>query len=864
MKEKHFQLLILSPPKRTWGIKMKKIIYKSKAIQAVIAIAAICFLVSLWPLRLWREVVATSVAPQTGTVTGAINEEKTLLQTIVAQYAHMDTIDIYLDENCTGETFYLRILDEEWQPVCEEETKIDRESLPGFQKNIIDIDMEVGKMYYVILQGHDSEIYVGCESVPMADMPYLGTMYYCDEAKEGMSLVANYNYSMPLRKMKVLVSGGLAVALSLFLLLAVRLWYRNREDKLITVEKAFKYTMNPILALGTVLCLGAVLMGVCGDYLLDNTVYFISVALLAGILFYGVNHSRDGQGSVLNIEYLKTHFGDLAQSVAIAGALAGCCEYMSGLYDIHHAVAERKEMLWFALGVIAMFTWKEICNLYNAVYLAGAGLYGFYYYRTNLTEEMDELNVQVLKYTVIIAILLGLVVIRTLIGLCKRKLTRPAYLYTGLLALFFALIIIFRNGRWWSVALVVSFTLFYLNYGMWEHKDRLPVNIARGIILQFAWATGYALLHRPYATFATARYTHIFHTVTITATYLTIVECAAVVILLGKLKKSRKLRECWKELVLFGVVSSYLIFTMSRTAFFAVGVTVLFALVFTAEGKGVRKLKSFGVSLGMAAVAVLVCLPVTFMAQRNIPAIASDPRLYEIEHSLHYQEDVLRGRRLDSKNHMRVGRFIDVFAEKILGIPEGTFDIYGEIAEYERTHSDKDTAKLMGGFEEAAPVAGIIDSSELVASVDYIPGEAEGGDTPEDDYTNGRLDIFRSYIEQLNMTGHEEMGALLKNGEIATHAHNIYLQVAYDHGIFVGIVFLFMVIATFVRSCWYYHKKKDKITYAALPAVVVIAVAVAGIVEWIFHLSNPCGLVLMLVITPLVFHEGQYGMNAGR
>lgn len=811
---------------------MKKIVYKSKAIQAVILIVAAGLLLTLWPFRVWRETVTSSVAPDTGTVTGVIDHDKTLLQGIVAQYDHMDTIDVYLDENSEGDTFYLRILDEQWQQVCEEKAEIRKENLPGFQQVLIDIDMEVGQMYYVILQGDDSEIYAGCEFVSLTDMPYLGTMYYADNTQEGMSLVADYNYSVPLRKTKVFVLGGAIAAAAALLLLAVRLWYKKREDKLLTVRRVFQFVMNPLVAVGTVVCLYAVLSGVFGKYFLDNTVHFISVVLLALILFYGINHNRDGQEPVLTLEYVKSHFGELVQSVAIAGALAGCCEYMSGLYDIHHAVAERKEMLWFALAVIAMFKWKEILNLYNAIYLAAAGLCGFYYFRTNLTEEMDDPAVQVLKYTVWIGILLGLILLRTLIGLYKRKLIRPAYLYTGLLALFFALIIVFRNGRWWGVAMVVSFTLFYLNCGMWEHRDRILVNIARGIILQFVWSTGYALLHRPFTGYGNARYTHIFHTVTITAAYLLIVECGAAVILLDKLKRSRRLKDCWKELVLFGVVSSYLLFTMSRTAFLAVGITLLLLLFMTASGKGKERLLHLGKNLGMAAAAVILCLPITFSAQRNIPILVSDPVLYEIEHFMHYPEEDMRGRRFASINFIRVGRFVDVFADKLFGIPDYTLDLYGEIAEYARVHADDEDA---------------VDEDEL-----YMDEEEE----QEDDYTNGRLDIFRSYIEQLNMTGHKEMGATLQNGEIATHAHNIYLQVAYDHGIFVGIVFVLVGFATFIKSCLYYHKKKDKITYAALPAAVTIAVAVAGMVEWIFSLSNPCGLILMLAITPLIFHEG--------
>ena len=837
---------------------MKKIVYKSKAIQWVIILVAAILLLSLWPFRLFKEQVVTSVEPQTGTMTEVIDEEKTLLQTIVAQYDHMDTMRVYLGENCVGESFYLRILDEEWQQVCEEEVTIDQANLPGFCDVLIDIDMEVNKMYYIILQGEESEIFVGCEFVPLTDTPYLGTMYYNDSTMDGMSLVADYCYGVPLRKEKVLLFGAVIVALAAVALLLVQLYYKKRKDRLITVQKAFRSVMNPIVFLGTIFCLGAVVMGACGSYLLDNTVFFVSVLLLAGILFYGINHNRDGQKEIFTMAYLRTHFGDLVQSVAIAGAIGACCEYMSGLYDIHHAVAERKEMLWFALMVIAMFKWKEIVNLHNIVYLAVAGVCGYQYYQANLLEEMDEQAILVLKYTVWIAVLLGLIVIRTIVGLCKRKLARPDLLYAGLPVLFFALIIIFRNGRWWTVAMVVAFSLFYLSYGMWEHKERLLVNVARGVVLQFIWATGYCLLHRPYVTFRNARYTHIFHTVTITATYLTVVECVAVVLLLTKLAKSRKLKDSWKELVFFGVVTSYMIFTMARTAFLAVGVMLIFAVVLMAAGKGRRKLMHACQNMGWLILAVVICLPVTFTAQRTIPALVSEPYLYEIEYSMYCPEDVMRGRRLDSPNFMRVGRFIDVFCDKVFGIPEGTFDVYGEIEAYRikkglPLEDAKREDQLLPEDTAVPKIKGVADASLLVASADYVPENV----SDEEDYTNGRLDIFRSYIEQLNKTGHEEMGAVLENGEIATHAHNIYLQVAYDHGIFVGIVFILVGIATFLKACLYYKKKKDKITYAALPVVITITVAVAGVVEWIFHVSNPCGFMLMLVITPLLFkNEG--------
>lgn len=828
---------------------MKKIVYRSKAIQGIILMVGICLLLSLWPFRYFQEVVTSSVPVKTATMSSVVDNEKMLMQCFVAQYDHMDTIRVYLSEDSVGEEFYLRLLDEQWQMVCDEKTTIDRENLPGYQDVKIDVEMKVGTMYYCILQGCDSEIFVAIEGMTDADNPYSGLLYYDNSEVAGMGLVADYNYIMPLRKEKVFLFGGLIAVLTAVLVFAAGKLF-GKKDKLITVEQAFKTVMNPLVAAGVLVSLVTILMGLWSKHLLDNICFAVSVLLLAGILFYAINHNRDGQEPLVTWEYIKTHIGDLFQSFCIAGAVSGCCEYMAGLYNIDHFVAERKEMIWFALAIIAMFKWKEIFNLYNLVYFILAGICGYQYYQTNLIADMHEREILVLKYTVWIAVLLGFIVLRSVIALCKKKMAKVNWGYLGLLVLFFAMTIIYRNERWWTVTMAVGFGLFYLTYGMWEHKERLLVNVCRGVVLQFILATWYALLHRPYLTFRTARYPHIFHTVTITATYLTIVECVALVLLLAKMAKSRKMKDYWKELLFFGVVSSYIVFTMARTAFFAVLVVVVFAIVIMTAGKGMDKLRNMGKTAGIMLLALLICFPVTFVVQRTVPALYSDPYMYEIED---FPEDAKRGRKLNSVEYMRVGRFIDVFAEKIFSLPEGTFDIYGEIAAYNREHgivtSKADGITRAPLFESKKPYV----KEKLVASADYIP-EMESEE--KDDYTNGRLDIFRSYIEQLNMTGHEEMGALLQDGTLATHAHNIYLQVAFDHGIPTGIIFVLVGIASFVKACLYYKKKKGEAAYAALPAVIITAVAVAGCVEWIFHISNPCGMALMLVITPFLFREG--------
>lgn len=111
-------------------------------------------------------------------------------------------------------------------------------------------------------------------------MPFLGTMYYADSEVGGKTLTAGYHYSMPLRKTRVFVLGLFGFAAAALGILAVRRWYKGKEDPLTTVEKVFKTVANPIVAAGMAVCLGAVFMGAFGSYLLDNTVYAVSILCL--------------------------------------------------------------------------------------------------------------------------------------------------------------------------------------------------------------------------------------------------------------------------------------------------------------------------------------------------------------------------------------------------------------------------------------------------------------------------------------------------------------------------------------------------------------------------------------------------------
>lgn len=836
----------------------------------MILFVAVLVLATFWPMRLWTKDWSVGVSPSTGTSSEVINTEHILMQTFLSQGEHLETLRLYPAQVESEGCFYVKMLDEKQQVVAKEQVVLSPESQTDYIDVPMELPMEAGKTYFLVIQGErpkETDDYDSLIEAPAVDvtfayefitgdtMPGAGILYYDGEQIFGAGLAAEYHYRIPISAKRTVCGCVLVCVLAFLLLMAVRCFYqKTKKDRLLTVERAFRYVANPLAALLILSGLLLTFMGKLSLYPLDNAFYVVSLILLAVVLFYGINHNRDGQESVWTLDFCRAHIADLLQMIFVAGAVQACCDYMSGLYNIHHQVAERRELLFFALVILTMFTCRELFNRYSLLYFMIAGGCGILYYRYGLSvlamKEIKEtemgMNVEVLRNTVFIAILFGFILIRTIAGLCKNKLARPCYFYGGLLLVFFVSIVVFRNTRWWTVVLAVGFSLLYLSYGMWEHRERFLTNVLWGVVLHFLVSLGYCLLHRPYATYRFARYPFIFHTVTTTATYLTTVECAVMVLLLMKLYRTTKLREIWKELVLFGVVSSYMLFTMARTGLLAVGVTGLAAWLLIARGKGIGRLRSLLVNLGLMVLAVLVLFPITFTLQRNIPGLVGSPRQFEIES---YPEQVMRGHRLTSIHYMRVGRFIDLFADRVLGIPEGTFEFYGDADRYRSTH-DENGNKI----------------AKLVASLDGIPAdfgvlyaEEENGDEyalqENEDYSNGRIDIFKSYLQQLNMTGHDEMGATLQDGEIAVHAHNIYLQVAYDHGIGVGILFVIFGVVSLGCAIVFYQRRKAQTAFAALPMIVILAFGVAGMVEWIFHLSSPTGFVLMLVLAPLCYQE---------
>ncbi|MCM1122530.1 MAG: O-antigen ligase family protein [Eubacterium sp.] len=828
---------------------MNRIINRRQAICGTVWLIVLCVVFALWPLRLVKETVVSDSRKQMVAESEAITPDYVVQQMFIAQYDRLKNIDIYFTDGTIGEEFNFVLYDAAMNMIMQQVINTeDMKTMPGYCTVQINIDVEVGREYYFLIQGIDAPFHVAYEDTEESGNRYNGTLYYGNVEDTQHCMIASYEYEVPLRKGKTLVCDALFVLSGILVTYFTGRYYRERPEKnvLVTVEQTVKAVCNPFIVLAGVIAFLAVwpckmFTGITASIIF----YEVSVLLAVGIALYAVNHNRTGYATDRTIlDLLKGKWQNYLQSALFAGAIWSCCNYMNGLYEIHHSVAYRQMLIFFALAVIVTYRYRDIFNLVNFVYIVAAAAAGHHYCvrATEALENPEELDFVVIKLTAWAGVLAGLVIIGTVRSVVRRRIRDVSVWYGILVAVFFALIILYRNTRGWPIYLVCAFTLFYLNMAAWNKKAALLNNICNGILFHFGAMVVYCLLHRPYMFFIYYRYPFLFHTVTMSAVYLSLVVCAALVKFLDAYRKQHRLAAVYKELLVFGVSLVYLILTLSRTGYLAVVVMALMiipVMCFSLE----KRWRSMLHSIGMMALALVLCFPVVFSAQRMIPAVVARPEAHEVEE---FPTEIMHGRDTDSRYYITIQRFIQVFQMKILGIPEekSLRAIYMVVDAGEELFHNP----LIADIDEIL----LVSAEDTAAGAQTEDGTPEGEEQEDDSYTNGRLEIFKLYYNNLNKTGHDDMGIMEVNGHYNVHAHNIYLQVAYDHGIYVGIVFILLGAGTLVQAAVYFHKRKEDRACAALPLAILILFAIAGLTEWIFHPCSPIAYCLLLTLAPLL------------
>ncbi|WP_155840087.1 O-antigen ligase family protein [Butyrivibrio sp. MC2021] len=873
---------------------MRHIINRKTAIEVIILLLTLICIMTIWPLRIFADTFEYSPGGNLLDESITVNFEDNAVQKFITRYDRLKSVDVYVSEMTEGRYLSVAVRNEEHTELLRVLVDTADYQLPDYVNVPMELDVEPGKEYYLLFEGCRSKYNLGFEDIP-ENPEYVGSLYTHWNEIPGRHISCFYNYKVPMSRSRSLMYIGILAAVAAVLIIAERIFFKLNPEKnsLLTVGKTVKYVANPLNAIVFLTLMIMVFpLRIFDSRPIDIIFYEIGLIVCAGIGFYAINHNvvRHSMG----VSFWQTIEGsDRPKSClmmfTIAMSLWYACAYMNDLYDIYHTLSERRMVIWLILTMLLTFTFREAFNIPNLLWLAASVIAGVRYYGLHSladTEKEYDLHNMALKYGIIIVILGGFVVIslirRAAMLLRKRFLhitehdsSRSVITAFGILLLvFMASIIIFRNTRWWGVAMSVTFICLYLRIAGWQGKKNWYKILAGGLMVNFLLSLGFSLLHRYFAGFVSGRFAFIFHTVTVTAEYLALMAAVATVMLVAKIVAMPKkcgvvllFKSAWKEIVLFGWILSYAVFTVSRTAILSIAVTVIAVILVTVS---VHKKQFFRI-IGVMAAAAIICFPGAFTLQRILPTIVARPTIYLIDDT-----DVLvrGGADWNSTNFMCVERFAGLFGEKILGVDLGDYhypvdknnydedgnpyyDHYGfPIDQSNEEYYYDDQGKVdETGQEHLLASAGFTRAEAHMLSEEmngYVDTESR-----LDMISNGRITIFKAYAKELNLTGHDEMGALLPNGEIAVHAHNTYMQVAYDHGIPVGILFMVLLIAAAVLGVKLYRKNCRQNPILLLIFAVVMAFAFAGISEWVFQFCNPMTVALMLAFAGLTFKEAK-------
>ncbi len=935
---------------------LRKVVDKKTAVQFAALLIGVLLILSLWPLRLWKTDKTLAGAGQIIAVSEAVQAGEDAGEIFTASYSHLQSMKVYIAQVETEGRAALRLFgtqDGQSVLLAQEELELTQDMAESYITLDLDVDLTPGETYTCMLDTEKAVFHVGFEAadggvseglVSSEQVPGYVCGFYHDTTVEGVALASVYTYRMPLQKFPTAcLMLALAVLTALVWFGSQRFFDRHPEKNgLYTIEKLLRVTLTPVILVVTAVGLVAAGPLQLFDHRIGDILFYeLGILLAAGIALYGLWHDRSPVYQSGYQDHRPRGLFPWLQAVCIAAEIGFCCEYVNALYDLQHTLAERKMMIAFLLVILLTYKKEEILNLLNICYMVaalivGAVCYGHFALDAS-QKEYDSHNLA-LGLLIAVVILFGLVVMNTAQLLAEDWRRRPAgereprradarragrhderarksflsgRVYLLFLTVLFLFLVILRNTRWWTVVFVLSFTLFYIRFYHWKGRRGWLTTLSRGICLQFICMVIYCLLHRYFMSFLYTRYSMDFHTVTITAVYLTMVEGAVLVLFLGKWQQTlgcsfkERLAILWKEALLLGIASSYLLMTMSRTGVMAVAAVafVLLAAILLIQKK-TRILVSVAAIIGVT----VLTFPVIFTGQRILPVVVGEPKLFEIES---YPDVVMRGTHWDSMYYICLERFSQVFGTKMFGLPEGSYDFYGDSTEEESTASaagQNDTAeiaeqsigvqeqgKAAAAGRECAAEAGTLairaqktvasaseeavaetaaDTDDSAAAAEETTEEnteentsenqdaALSGGQDEGDYTNGRLSIYRSYLEQMNLWGHDSMGAVLEDGSIAMHAHNVFLQVAFDHGIVAGIWFALFLLLTFLQACLYYKRcmrsgrlSEAEKQSALLPLAAVTAFGAAGMVEWVFTLCNPMTIFLFYAIAPLLWMQ---------
>lgn len=830
----------------------------SKAISYVVIVLSALLFLAIWPVGLFQQTYVSKSNEIIAMESDPVNVEHNVTQMFVGEGGELSAVDLYVCNDMRGETITFRLYDSSYTEIFNTFYMVkDNQEFPGFVHIPVGYDLIKDQEYYFTLEGLSADMTVAYEERETSTSIVNGFMSYAGIEIRRFNVIIRYEYRNPFVWWQVLIFGAvIAAAATGVLWLIKQLFEKKIADREVKVHNVFRAILNPIVILaGMILCLMIFPGRVFGTGIINYAFLGGSIVLLTVVLLYLINFKRSGDAPLLDIEQLKTKLPGYLQSFCIAMALWYCYEYMNGLYDIHHYYATRRMLIWFLLGIVCTYSKKELLKIWNFLYLAIASVASYFYAKPYFDLEEEGGLYELDAYIMVIGGLVILLLVTNIIRLLLKKETLSKKLsipYVLLFALLLGMMVAFRNTRDWVTTMVVLFVLFYLRMWFWNKSDQILTIVGNGILLNFIFMVCYCMVHRPFNRYRLYRYGMGFHTVTVTGVYLSLILSVALVWFLLKYFRSKRLADTWPQLLVLIVANVYQLLTLSRTGYLASFVMEVLVVIIFCLKTGKEKWKNMARCFGSMFVLTVLFFPIVFTVTRIVPSFWNDPIYSDVEVFGH---QVFKGTPKDSEYYIDIEYYWDKAGEKLLGTEEE------EVSSNELDYEIKKVESLCSAVYVSVRKQ-IFPQDVFVVNDDIVMASntdaAEDWDTL-DNVSNGRIAIFKDYISQWNLTGHEEMGFPASFGGEHTHAHNVFLQVIHDHGLITGIIFILFGVISFIVALVRFIKKKEM--KDLLIVSVITAFAVSGMAEWNFHLCNPFGISIFMVVTPLLFKSRNVEKN---
>jgi len=827
---------------------------RNAAIQIVLATLAFILLVRVFPMGLVQNHVYSKQAAfdrnAGGTLTGdAFTSNDKKLQMVYFQEEHIQHITLYMncivDSNKT-ETILFRIYDENFTCVFDEELACNTIEKQGYLTATPDLDVEKDKAYYyeVLIPEETSAQF----ALPVGDRTALGqfensTLYIDGIINDDVCLVADFDYASPLSVEQIVLYDLLIIAAAVLAYILLHLgitFYDVHFDGSGRIVGKVVRIMASILivAASAAFILFSVVKNGFGGEIWDRLFFLIGIIVgalwILAALWIPAWYPKPKKQLKISVKgKIASTWRDYIQTVSFGMLFYALCQYVNADRMQYQFTNTRWMLIFLAIALLMNYNEKIFLNKISASWIA-FGIVGSILYCKSV--DGDENAILLARLACGVVVSWGLLIINIVLALVNDKTlsfeaiviysrrNKKSVLCIVLWVVFALLMYLYRYEKVWVYTATLPFIALFFTKSIDAAKSRFLKNFTNGILLSFGFVVLFCLLHRPHHYWMLYRYGGMFHTVACTGMYLAVVFGAVLAKLYGRIKDKRNMfLRCSFEYFVTACTVGFIILTMSRTAFLTTTVTVAAIVLLTAATyhKGFSRI---AVELGLLVLVCIVSFPMVFSAVRIIPALVNDPVRYDLE----FQDKgfmIYEGDPIDSDKYMTVRRFFST--------------LFG------RFHTDAAEEKTLNDLIWTQEEVLLAYTGKDFAGADLKKAEEE--EEQVSDISNGRFAIFRVYLGEIGMKGHPKMGPKDEYGLEYAHAHNSYLQVAYNFGMIAGGVFIILYGMTFYKGIMLFYKKGTRFGMFLVPYAMIVVFGFVSLTEWAFHPCIPAGFSFILM-----------------